>query len=466
VWLATLPGREARAQVPVLDEDDARLDYDAPLEGRDGFDVARAAVHAMFWNYAIWQFDWFTERDYIAVTRSSLSENLRRGFEWDIDPLQTNFFGHPVHGSLYFASARAAGLSFWESIPYSVGGSLVWELFAETELPSMNDFAATSLGGIFVGEVLQRLSSQVLDDSTKGGERLMRELLAAVVDPPRGIDRLTTGRAWASGPAPIRRPTRVGIDIGVDRLGLVQALEDDKGRTNLAPSLLLALQINYGDLLPRTKHLTLGPLEYFDIYAAANLLDTNVTGVQMFGTGLLYGFSTAFDRNDARPDNAVFGLFQSFDYQGANIARFGAIGLGPGIVHSTRGANGRGLRIGTSAEWVPVLGITSPHTGTSPRDYNIATGGSLGVHALADLGRIGRLGLRAKSFLGPVVDGEEGTEYAGYARAWYEVDVVPGVLAVGAAPTALVRYSQYASGERFRGAQLDTQLYVVIHADK
>jgi len=38
-----------------------------------------------------------------------------------------NQFGHPYQGGNYFSAGRANGLSFWESVPLTVLGSVTWE---------------------------------------------------------------------------------------------------------------------------------------------------------------------------------------------------------------------------------------------------------------------------------------------------------------------------------------------------
>lgn len=87
---------------------------------------------------------------------------------WDNDQFSTNQFAHPYHGSLYFNSARTHGLNFWESCPYVLGGSLMWEFWGENEPAAINDVFSTTFGGIAIGEVLYRTSALALDDSQSG----------------------------------------------------------------------------------------------------------------------------------------------------------------------------------------------------------------------------------------------------------------------------------------------------------
>ena len=86
---------------------------------------------------------------------------------WDNDKFSTNLFAHPYHGNLYYNSARGNGLSFWQSAPYALGGSLMWEFMGEVEPPAINDILATTMGGICFGEISHRISHLLLNDRSR-----------------------------------------------------------------------------------------------------------------------------------------------------------------------------------------------------------------------------------------------------------------------------------------------------------
>src|SRR6185503_9067370 len=143
--------------------------------------------------------------DWNPVTRGSIADISGSWFQFDYDPFFEDMFGHPLHGSIHFNAARAAGLSFWESSVFPVLGALSWELLGERQLdypggwrskPSTNDFVMSATAGPILGETMHRLSSAVLDDHTVSGERVLRELMATLVDPMRGLNRLYTGQMW------------------------------------------------------------------------------------------------------------------------------------------------------------------------------------------------------------------------------------------------------------------------------
>ena len=99
--------------------------------------------------------------DFAKISLHSIKHNIQNGFVWDNDQFSTNLFAHPYHGGLYFNAARSNGMNFWQSIPYSFCGSLMWETTCEIEPPAINDLMATTMGGVCIGEVTHRISNLV-----------------------------------------------------------------------------------------------------------------------------------------------------------------------------------------------------------------------------------------------------------------------------------------------------------------
>ena len=129
----------------------------------------QAVAEATGINVGVQLFDRYAlNSDFAQTTLRSLKRNFTDGMVWDNDFFITNMFMHPYHGNLYFNAARTNGLTFWESAPYALGGSLMWEFLGETEPPAINDVIATSCGGIAIGEMTHRLSLTMLDDRDRG----------------------------------------------------------------------------------------------------------------------------------------------------------------------------------------------------------------------------------------------------------------------------------------------------------
>src|ERR1043165_5721540 len=66
-----------------------------------------------------------SKQSWAYVGFNSWSYNIRNGWEWDIDEFSANFFTHPYGGTVHFNFARSNGYSFFESIPFALGGSVM-----------------------------------------------------------------------------------------------------------------------------------------------------------------------------------------------------------------------------------------------------------------------------------------------------------------------------------------------------
>ncbi|RKO68378.1 DUF3943 domain-containing protein [Sphingobacterium puteale] len=117
---------------------------------------------------------------------------------WDDNLFATNQIAHPYHGQFYFNSFRSNNFSFLQSTLATVAGSYVWETAGETEPPSINDIINTSFGGTILGEMSHRLSHHILArPSLTKGQRNKKEILAMLINPINGLNRLLDGR-WGN----------------------------------------------------------------------------------------------------------------------------------------------------------------------------------------------------------------------------------------------------------------------------
>ena len=106
--------------------------------------------------------------DYAHISRESVRNNFRTGFVWDNDGFFLNQTGHPLAGAGYHLIARSSGLSYWASAPFNLLGSAGWEMFCESDPPSLNDIFTTTCGGMALGEVGWRLASLIFSKKEIG----------------------------------------------------------------------------------------------------------------------------------------------------------------------------------------------------------------------------------------------------------------------------------------------------------
>ncbi len=272
----------------------------------------------------------FEEADTYPGPFANLHRNLHRDWVVDNDKFSTNQFLHPYQGSVYQGLARSAGLGFWEASAYTFAGSALWEMAGENTAPSINDQIATGIGGNFLGEPLFRIASLLLESSGGGRPAWWRELGAAVISPPTGLNRWLYGSRFAA----VFRSNEPAVFTRVDVGGNLRSRFSSNVRVNSDPSAppagqtyqpgrgTAAFTVGYG-LPGKTGYDYDRPFDYFSFELA---LDT-ANGVEsVFSRGLLHG--VAYGQGSRY--RGIWGIYGIYDYVAPNIFRVSntAAGLG------------------------------------------------------------------------------------------------------------------------------------------
>ena len=355
-------------------------------------------------NVGVHLFDrYVTKEEFAQTTLRSIRNNFKTGFVWDNDLFNTNMFMHPYHGNLYFNAARTNGLTFWESAPYALGGSLMWEFFEETEPPAINDVIATSMGGIAIGEMTHRLSRTMLDDRDRGFRRFLREAAAAIINPIQGLHRIISGDAWRVKNSNYRYhdyneiPLDASVSVGW------RYLADDGALFRGIHAPYINLTLTYGTSVDGDKHKT--PYDFFDV-------ETNIA----FGGGQppvnslqILGRLWSIPILDKKGMAGEFGIYQHFNYYDAKPIKDGseltpyriseAAGFGPGFIISLpkMGALSK-LEQRVFLSGILLGGTKSDYFNAIERDYNMGSGFSIKSKTQLDFGKFGRFILNAKYF--------------------------------------------------------------------
>jgi len=253
-----------------------------------------AIVEFIPWAFAKWVRTWENPEDNWAnVTADSWWNNISKGWEYDGDAFLTNYFAHPYHGSLYFNTGRANGYSFWESTAWAATGSALWEYFGETFRPAFNDWINTTVNGITLGEITNRLSIVVTDNTATGSSRVWQEIGGALINPVRGFTRLVTGETARVYPNPEDRKPDDFIfrfDGGVRRI-------DEKGNgaefaTKGQQEGIFAVDFFYGNIM---KDDLMKPFSSFRLSLAIGTRGSALT--RLHGKGNLFGWELKNSRS-------------------------------------------------------------------------------------------------------------------------------------------------------------------------
>ena len=313
------------------------------------------------------------------VGLNSWKHNLKTGWEWDNDRFGINFIGHPYSGSISYNAARSNGYNYYQSTAFSIGGSLMWEYFGENTLPSYNDIINTPINGAFLGEILYRLSSNILDDRTRGGERVIREIAAGIVNPKRAIDRLLQGKTFRHTNKEVyeKEPLNISLYTGIHRINDSTKGTFGKG-TN---SVMLNVQFDYGNPFELRSR---KPFDFFKLRTELN-----------FGVGRKFldnitGYGILFGKNKQLGKMAILiGAFQYYDYWDNKTFELGTIGFGGGVFTKMPLSKTSNLYTNIHLAIIPFAGNSTrfgPDT-SQFRDYNFGAGGEGKFESTLNLGK-------------------------------------------------------------------------------
>ena len=191
----------------------------------------------------------------------------------------------------------------------------------ENTRPSYNDLINTTVSGVFLGEVIYRLSSNVLDDRTGGAPRVVREIAGALLDPVRGFNRLIQGKMFQTIPDHDYEIEPIHFTIAAGARKTNNRLTDVTGLTDFS----LDLKLSYGDPFRETER---KPFDYFYLRADLASGDLKHVARNVLGDAFLFGATTT----RGSQWKATLGGFQHYDYWNTDTFEIGTIGLGGSVL--------------------------------------------------------------------------------------------------------------------------------------
>ncbi|MFC2170063.1 DUF3943 domain-containing protein [Acidobacteriota bacterium] len=297
----------------------------------------KAAMQIFTLNAVTWAFNkYIMHEKWANISLKSIRTNLQCDFDWDFDTFRTNQFGHPYHGALHYSIARANGLNFLESTLLSAFGSLSWEILLESIRPSSNDVIMNTLGGLTLGELLFRITDLIIDESSVGFERVLRESAATILN-AGNVFRIISGDAFKVGNPPEKHYFNFELPFG--------AFGTNTGK----PTFLIAANLEYKDYLKKNRP-TPKPYEWFSFNFMLGIQEYRVSDIEISATGILFG---------KKIKNGLAGLFGVFDYIDTQVSdRISAIGIGPGLVFASDFDSN--FYLSSSGDLFLILGGSSP----------------------------------------------------------------------------------------------------------
>jgi hypothetical protein len=299
---------------------DARPDFTANIEARKSYWIPAGEIFGF--DFLLNQFNRHFVGDEYKSNWSSIRNNAGTSWRTDSDPFTVNQLGHPYQGSMYYGFARSAGLTYWESLGYTVTGSAFWEIAGETTPPSLNDQITTGFGGSFFGEALFRMSNLVLEDAHMPA--FWRELSAAAISPPTGLNRLAFGSRFDNIFA-----SHDPVYYGRLALGVSTTTQSNAGPSTKVQhtEAIGDFSLDYG--MPGKPGYTYDrPFDYFSFKATAS-------SANGFENLMIRGLLIGTDYKAGENYRGVWGLYGSYDYIEPQTFRIASTALS----------------IGTTAQW-------------------------------------------------------------------------------------------------------------------
>ena len=344
------------------------------------------ALRVVSTNAFVWTVDRFIfNYSWAHIGLESWKNNLKGGWEWDRDRLGVNFFLHPYSGAAFFNSARANGYRYFESVPFVFFGSLMWEYFGETERPAYNDIINTTVSGALFGEILYRLTSNILDDRTTGVERFFREFGASILSPGRAFGRLLQGKMSRVTPKEVYQKEPLNITLATGAHWFNQ--ETSFGTGSL--SAFFDVNLDYGDPFD------IRPRKPFDVFKLrVNLSYGKNVGKKyldnVVGYGLLFGKTLHSGKLEM-----LIGAFQHYNYWDSRIFEVSALSFGGGILAKWRFSGNSNFQSAFHLGVVPLGASNSPYVdfvegGIPGRNYDYSGGGEVQFEGTLNLGNMGQ----------------------------------------------------------------------------
>jgi hypothetical protein len=347
------------------------------------------------------------DQDYSKISFKSIEKNLKGEWEWDADNFKVNQIGHPFQGSVYFSAARNNGYSYLSSGAFTAAGSLQWEYFMETEKPAVNDFVTTTMGGSMLGEMINRLSYKILDDSARGAVRFIRESSVFIINPSMGVNRIFNGQITRISQRKeyINSPFRMQISTSKNILDRVITENLDIGNADsisTGPFANYNLRIVYGDPYTADKC-----YDYFLLYTGFSFSKDIIANVS--ARALLWKRNVNITE---KAHNAI-GIFQNFDYISSPDYSVGANSLGFEFMARTKSKRDWFLSSEYQAGFIIMGAATTEYYVDIERDYNLGPGAYLKIIMLLAKPDFAELSLNLNRFWIRTVSGADGIESIG-----------------------------------------------------
>ena len=423
IVLIIAPGRPIHPQINFSKELPSGLSEYSITSIRDTA-VEKKNVDKNFWlpavevaglNFSVWAYHrYLSGEGWSNINWETIKRNFKNGFEWDVDGYLMNQFWHPYNGSSYYNLARSNGLGFWESAPYTLGGSLMWEYFMENEPPSYNDIVNTPITGIILGEISFRVSNLIIDESTIGFERFLREFTSTLINPMHGFNRMIRGDMWKDGAPRERENFNAVVSLGAHNVFFSKKINDGRSYAHLG------IDLNYGDLFASSKHKN--PFDYFSIHTEVNIgPGDNIVGI--FAGGVVWDNNIKLFGSTKN----IVGIYKEIDILINTIYKLSATSVTGQMINTVILSPSLSLVNSFGISAILMGGTNSQYASETGKDYNIGPGASAKAGFKIMIEDFGNISINYKRYWIHTLSGADSEEFVGLLSAGISYNLLTNV---------------------------------------
>ncbi|MCK4979206.1 MAG: DUF3943 domain-containing protein [Candidatus Delongbacteria bacterium] len=361
--------------------------------------------------------------DYAKISFSTIEHNLLNSWVWDDDNFEVNQIGHPYQGKLYYSMARHYGHSYIQGLAFTAIGSIQWEYFMETERPAINDLITTTLGGAMLGEITDRVSNQILDDSSTGTIRAIRETAAFIINPMKAFNRVIDGSMFkvrSNDKSIFQKKDKIRYEISFEKKMFsnmnsqgFDELQADS--TLIVPFASYNFSMSYGDPFKARD-----PFDHFSLNFGFSFMKDVVANVS--ARGLIWKKNLRMKDNT----NNAIGLLQNFDFISSSSHKIAASSFGIEFMSKRTAFSNWEFRSRYQTGLIILGGASTEYYVEVERDYNLGPGAIVKINLILQNDNFAKISFEVNRFWIRTLSGAEGVEAIGLGKVEVQKDIYKG----------------------------------------